>query len=157
MNLNQLAQTKIRSLGYDFKNYTLESFIKHVEAYTGRKIRLFYKSMPSGKTGAWITYNEEGWDFIFIANNRSIFIQQQSVFHEVGHLLLGHKTLNITKNEFALLTRNFQLIRYRSMYSAPEDREAEAFALFVQKELLHHARYSDLSGIENFADTVGMI
>lgn len=157
MNLIQVAQAKIRSLEYDFRNYTLESFIEHVQGFTGRKIKLFYKAMLPGRTGAWISDGEGEWEFIFIACNKPLFIQQQSIFHEVGHLLFGHSTLVVTRAELVNQVENLHHIRYRSTRVEIEDEEAEAFALLVQKELLRHARYSDLSGIENFADTVGMI
>ena len=157
MNLIQVAQAKIRGLEYDFRHYTLEGFIKHIETFTGRKIKLFYKAMPPGRTGAWISDGEGEWEFIFIASNKPLIIQQLSIFHEVGHLLLGHSTLVVTRAELVNQVQNLQLVRWRSTRVDIEDKEAEAFALLIQKELLQHARYSDLSGIENFADAVGMI
>jgi Zn-dependent peptidase ImmA (M78 family) len=86
----------------------------------GYKISLCPTQMPPGLESAYILC--EKTHVICVKESASLFRQQYLIFHELGHILLGHRTLQTD-----------ELLWGGTIYSRWEEREAEMFASLLME------------------------
>jgi len=145
MDAEKVASNRLRSLGYDFRDFSLDNFVSWVEAYLDRKILFFPWQMPPGLFGAWLSDGEQPAEYIFYRSNSETIHQIHIQLHELAHILLGHPTLRITKETlgnswFGKTELPFQnMIRLRSDRMTHYEIEAETLTNLIQEQVLRHA------------------
>lgn len=76
--------------------------------------------MPPGLESTYILC--QNTHVIFVTESASSFHQQDLIFHELAHILLGHRKLH-----------EEELLRGGTLYSRWEEREAEMFASLLME------------------------
>ena len=151
MGAEQLAARRLRSLSYDFRNFSIGDFSAWVEKSLGRKIYSFPWVMPPGLFGAWLSDGEQPAEYIFYRSNAETIHQIHIQLHEISHILLGHPTLKITKQ---MLSRSWtgkanlpfgDLVLLRSDKVTQYEIEAETLTNMIQEQVLRHAELRRLT------------
>lgn len=93
-------------------------FVEKLGEQLNLKIKLQSVPMPPGFFGFWSLIND--CHVILYRANTSWFHQQQIIFHECGHICLGHHSGSIEK-----------FLKREILYSEPEEQEAETFATLL--------------------------
>lgn len=83
--------------------------------------------------GCWLTDSEEHYDFVFYESRTARIHQDHIILHELGHMILGHRTYPVDKHSAAhdiaalmrTMTRNVVI-----------EREAEQLATLLQEAIL---------------------
>ena len=136
----------------NWHNFSFLHFVKAVEEFRGRAIRLWPIPIPAPlQFGLWLAGRET--DYIFFESNTAGVHQNHIISHEIGHILLGHRTLEVTDatpdTVQALLTsltdtddpdRPAPLMRdLLGMRSPTREEAAEELATLIQRELIRRA------------------
>jgi hypothetical protein len=136
----------------DWRKFSFLSFVKAVEEFRGRPVRLWPVSIPAPlQFGLWLAGRDT--DYIFSESNTAGVHQNHIIAHEIGHILLGHRTLEVTdatpEAVQALLTRLTEsdepdrpmpLMRdLLAMRSPAREEAAEELATLIQRELIRRA------------------
>lgn len=99
----------------------------------GYNIVLYPLQMPEGLESTYILY--ENIRVIYYKKNASHFRQQHLIFHELGHMFLGHRKLHTE-----------ELLWGGTIYPRWEEREAEIFAsLLMEAAFSKKRRRGELS------------
>lgn len=71
--------------------WNLELLVRRVAEHRGRPIRLIAAEFPAGSdvSGLWIGLRET--DYICYARSASPAVREQTIGHELGHLLMNHQ------------------------------------------------------------------
>jgi hypothetical protein len=162
-------------LQYDFRDFTIEHFIKWIGELKGRRILSFPLKMPAGLFGAWLTDDEEPNEYIFYRADVPPMYQIHIQLHELAHLLLGHPTLHITRELLAAALSGQgelpfnELARLRSTVKPEDSRsirevESEILASVIQEQIIRYSQLKQLTrgissdrNIANYLKDLGMI
>ena len=78
----------------DWHDFGFLHFVKAVEEFRGRAIRLWPIPIPAPlQFGLWLA--GRATDYIFFESNTAGVHQNHIIAHEIGHILLGHQTLKV--------------------------------------------------------------
>src|SRR3990172_6633854 len=78
----------------DWRDFGFLHFVKAVEEFRGRAIRLWPIPIPAPlQFGLWLA--GQATDYIFFESNTAGVHQNHIIAHEIGHILLGHQTLKV--------------------------------------------------------------
>ena len=170
MDAEQIAAKRLRALGYNFRDFSIDDFVAWVEKSIERKIFFFPWEMPPGLFGAWLSDGEQPTEYIFYRSNAESLHQIHIQLHEVAHILLGHPTLKITKETlgqswFGKTDLPFQdLILLRSEKITDYEIEAETLTNMIQEQVFLHAEIRRLtdgvsfnSDIAKYLEDLGML
>ena len=147
----QDIQRIVDGLGYDFKHYEIEDFVRYIERLRKRRIMVRRWELQRDVSGMWLPI----MNFEIVAYNtlHHPILQIHGILHEIGHMVLGHKTIPLSDvispeilAEFDIdipINGQARLSRKEHSFSA-EDIEAERFAFAIQKRVLHHNRVTKL-------------
>jgi hypothetical protein len=128
----------INRLDFDFKDFDIGRFISHVEGYLGRKIILVPWRDTGGLFGAWVSCGDE--EYILYKSHLAPLHKFHTLLHELGHRILGHETLAVSKTELHRLIRGASaaplMAQLRSTAESQDDGEAELFADMIQERVL---------------------
>jgi len=147
----QRALESIERLNYDFQQFTLKHFIRHLVKQRGHPIIVQPFSFSKETHAAWIGLGY--LDYILFSNAAHRIHQVHNILHECGHIALNHKgkdlksLLSTELLEFVhSLTAPAQGL-LRNIYPAddPQEQEAEAFVRLLQRELLVANRLEQLT------------
>ena len=165
----------LADLQYDFRDFTIEHFIKWIGELKGRRIFSFPLKMPAGLFGAWLSDGEEPNEYIFYRANVPSMYQIHIQLHELAHILLEHPTLRITRKLLAAALSGQgelpfnELARLRSTVKPEDSRsirevESEILASVIQEQIIRHSQLEQLTGgissdqnIANYLKDLGMI
>ena len=169
MDAKPKAEKILRELNFDFHAFTIEKFIGYVGDKKGRSIIVAPWKMPATMFGAWLSDGEEPKEYIFYRDNVPLLLQIHIQLHELAHLLLGHPTLQITRQ---LISKGFQgekslrfeaLVRLRSPDKTELETEAETLATIIQERVIRYSQLDQLTHdisseekIANFLRTMGL-
>ncbi len=133
---------ELRGLGLPGR-FTVGELAEAVAARRARPLRLRAESFPvTGLTGGLLV--TETIDFIAYQRNTSKVHQDHIVCHELGHLLAGHRTVDVRGAEAVrLLAPNIDPAVVRRMlgrtsYAQPQEQEAEDIANMLMAHHITH-------------------
>ncbi len=128
MNRTSIDQA-IDRLAYDFAHFEVETFLEAVERV--RRRELIAHPVARLREAMWSATEER--DFIFYPADLNPFFARHALFHEVGHMLLGHR--GIPRREGIPVSFLQPVEKRRTHWTDPEDVEAELFALRVAERI----------------------
>lgn len=133
----------------DWHDFGFLHFVKAVEEFRSRAIRLWPVPIPAPlQFGLWLA--GRATDYIFFESNTAGVHQNHIIAHEIGHILLGHQTLEVADATpeavkallvgLAVTTDPAQplpLMRdLLAMRSPAREEAAEELATAIQQELI---------------------
>lgn len=168
VEVSQRIQTVLDGIEYDFNQFSLDGFIKHLEVSRKRTIvQVSYEFNP-GLTGLWIP--AETADYIFYTRLTHPIHQVHIILHEVAHMVLEHPCKRIDQILPPSLVKSLRLseaVLTRSVLNPSsdfEELEAEAFVYIVQQRIVAAKRLSQLTngqssidGLSRFTDSLGLL
>jgi hypothetical protein len=174
MPKDQAGVQKARSLAielkFDYSKFLISEFVNHVARDTHRTIQLFAWNMSPGLFGAWLKDVDNHIDYIFYDRAMPRLQQRQTILHEIGHILCGHKTVELSCRALndmltAKLVQSrevevFHAAQLREHQKGSEDLEAEAFANRVQALIRQGGRPTGggvmSKPLEEYLDSLGL-
>lgn len=175
MNPREQTEKILSELQYDFRDFTINQFIRWIEQKRGRQIFLNPLRLPAGLFGAWFTDDEEPNEYIFYRDNVPPIYQIHNQLHELAHFLFGHPTIHINReilaavlsgkrglpfNEYALLRSTEKSVDEKSI----REIEAETLASVIQEQVIRHSQLEQLTrgissdkNIANYLAHLGLI
>lgn len=124
----------------DVDHLTVEALVAHIAAIRERPLTIWPASLPSPLFG--VVMVAPSTDYIMYEQDTPQFHQYHIIFHELGHLVLGHPVIIVTEDlkpgpELRQALGNAGL--RASRFDLKEEQEAEAFATAVQRFVLEQA------------------
>ena len=122
--------------------FDVDVFRTALEAHRSRRLVLTAASLPPPCTGLWAA--SQSTDYIFYRRDATPAEQLRAISHEIGHMTLGHRGMQVPASEFARLlfahldphkvAAALALVPVVARYSESEEAEAETFAsVFLQQ------------------------
>jgi hypothetical protein len=162
MNLIEIRVSEtIADLHYDFRQYSLDHFLKHLEIVQKREIILESCPFDLKLGGAWV--HADTAEYIFFNSRTPQFHQAHQVLHESGHIVLGHVGQETTPEALEQLGIRLETARGKPLYAlyritAPNggilEREAETFVRLMQLKVLQANRLGQLTGSPSSLDAI---
>jgi hypothetical protein len=152
-NLLDTLRRRLSNLGYEFRQFSIDHFAQWVGDRIGREILRVPWEMPPGLFGAWISDADDAFEYIFYDRSAPPLLQVHIQLHELAHILLGHTTLFLTKDEMEAKIRQWAWMLFpeqdcvllRSIHSIEQDVEAETFAALIQEEVIRSVSLRQLT------------
>lgn len=141
---------RLKELGFDFNQFSMDDFVAHVAKQLEREIRLIGWEMPQGMYGAWISIDDVAHEYVFYNTIYSRHQQVNSQLHELCHIICGHPTLKISRARLGELLDGgdldtvFEKALLRSPDTSQEEVEAETMAILVQESAANCDRLKQL-------------
>ena len=143
--------------GVDITSFSVYGFIQHLALLRDRRIRIFYIEITDVETyGAYIRFRD--CDCIFIDRRGAIILQEHTLLHELGHIVLGHPTLFVPRNiatieqsalesprVFGDLLNNKLILNRNDHNRNGQEESAEDFAIRFQKTVVNRAKKLELT------------
>jgi Zn-dependent peptidase ImmA (M78 family) len=116
--IRRRCRQRVRELGIVAPvPFTIDAVCHQVAEHTGRPILLFTMPLaPTDPSGLWVSTVDA--DFVVTAPDTTPILRQHVVYHELGHIILGHRGL----------PRAVGQVLARSSYDEQDEREAETCA-----------------------------
>lgn len=162
MEPNPQAKKILSELNYDFRAFTIDHFVKWIEAAKQRKIVMIPWKMPSGMFGAWMRDGDTPREFIFYRNDVAPLHRIHIQLHELSHFLFGHPTKTITREHIQASRDGIkelpfnELVKMRSPETSNYEHEAETLASLIQDQVIRYSQIQQLtrgiSSDEHIAD-----
>jgi hypothetical protein len=151
------VQTVLEQLNYDWDNFTVDDFIRHLMQRRQRQIVLMGVAMDV--SGLCVTTDRR--DYIFYDLYRHPGIQLHAILHEAAHLILKHTAYPLSVDDIQHLNLGYILLhinmRARGIYHNPqmkrEEDEAEFFAFLSQRAIAEGQRRRTASVTDISEDT----
>ena len=140
----------IDSLGYDFSNFQIQDFLNHLEIHRNRSLNVRYIPLAPELFGLWNPGKVV--DYVFINSTLHPTHQIHCLLHEIAHILLGHRGMNLAdllgSEIFARLDLSTSEGHLRSsrLGDLVQEEEAEAFVLELQRRIVRADRLKELYG-----------
>ncbi len=160
MDATEKAKVLLGEIDYDFRKFTMDNFIEWIEDCKGRSILSMPFPMSGGIFGAWISDDEEPWEYIFYRNDVPQIHQVHIQLHEIAHFLCGHPTLRINQQiieDFLKHKNNVDLLEsaiQRSGATSEQETEAETLANLVQEKIIGFSRLDQLTRAPSSDDKI---
>jgi hypothetical protein len=130
--LRQRCQTKLQELDLPVP-FTVEAFCAALGARLGRQVLPRPVDTRTGPCGLWVATDTT--DYLFYERATTRLHQLLIVGHEAGHMVMGHHSAEVMRDELArLLGLNVELVRQvvgRQSYSTADEQEAEVFGRLI--------------------------
>lgn len=160
MAVSDRLKELIDRLAYDFNQFELAHFIRHIERLQRREILVIPLPFEPGLSAVWI--RAETADYIFYNVRTHPIHQSHNILHELAHILLDHTRWPIDQAlppELLALVGTSQLegrLRKADPYlrADQEEQEAEAFVFLIQKRLVTANRMTQLMGQSSSIDAL---
>ncbi len=143
----------IESLGYNFATFDVTDFLQYIAALRKRELSVHTVPLSPQLFGFW--YPTADTDFIGINAKLHPAHQIHTTLHEVAHMLLGHRGMDLKKLLGEELFRQLGITsnegHLRSSISIDnsvdlQEQEAEHFVLLIQRKLVMAHRLQELYG-----------
>ena len=135
---------------YDFHKFSFEGLVSWIENRRSRKIVFVPWLMDTSVFGAWIATEEN--DYIFYASNALPVHQLHIKLHELSHILCGHRTVTVTRDEvYHLWIQSLQdkvpstSLLMRSLHEEEKECEAEILSSLIQEQAFRNDRWQVLT------------
>ena len=153
-DLETRLQGEMEQWGYDFSQFTLESFKTWVEGCLQRTIVFIPTSATPRLHGLWLSDAEDPYEYIFYDKDAPPILQIHTQLHELAHILCGHQTWNITHADLIAVAQGKQdlkvylpLVLARRSKETIEEQEAETLAALIQKTVIRYDHIDELTTI----------
>jgi IrrE N-terminal-like domain len=127
--------------------FDVDAFRAALETQRSRRLVLTTATLPPGCTGLWAASRSA--DYIFYGHDAAPAEQLRAIGHELGHMILGHRGMQISASEFARLlflhldphkvAAALALVPVIARYSETEEAEADVFASLLLDRIGHTA------------------
>ena len=140
-----MERASFENFQYDWQNFTIYSFVEYLNTHHQYNIDLVPFDLPPKLFGAWLT--RRGVNYLFYSKKLPPLHQAHVILHELGHLLSGHKTYELTDQDIQKFSTGdvsiFQHAKQRSNKDAtdPKEIEAEKFAIDLQEKVIFHTEF----------------
>ncbi len=142
MSLKNRLRTILDDLAYDYKTFTMEGFVQHVETLNQRKLHFTDWDLPPQIFGLWISDANKSLEYIFLAKHLPPILRTHVQLHEIGHFLCGHPTLKFDgRTSIADLLPLFR----SNLYTNEMEVEAETLAAVIQERVFRYSLGHELS------------
>lgn len=147
------VEAAIDVLGYDFKAFDIDDFLRHVALQRNRPLHVHTVPLSSDLFGFWYPTRET--DFIAVNANLHHVHQLHTLLHELAHMLLGHRGMDLRlllAEELILQLNILQAeghLRSASTINRADnvqEREAEQFVMAIRQKLVAVRRLQELYG-----------
>jgi len=150
MDARSKGEKILRDLDYDFKAFTIDTFIARVSEVKRRRIRTIPWDMPPGLFGAWLIDGDERVDYIFYRQNVPPIHQIHIQLHELAHILSDHPTLQVRCDPMGVVLNDNDLpcerrIRQIAERSDEIEQEAEVLVALIQAQIIRYAQLDRLT------------
>jgi hypothetical protein len=146
--LQRRVKNRFKTLteSYDFRTFSLPSFVEWLEERRQRPLRLVPWSLPAPLFGAWLT--STACDYVFYEKQTAPLHQLHIQIHEMAHILCEHPTVDVDSPAGKTLFRELahpspqqisQPVALRLAHSSAEEYEAERLASLIQQRILRYA------------------
>ncbi len=167
-NSSSVIADVIRHLDYNFENFELSHFLRHLEQVRNRALFVVPWSFRPDLFGLWIP--QESADYIFYNQGLHPIHRIHTVLHEVAHVILGHSRRDIRSvlplellEELGVTQPHGYLRTAAVVFSDdPEEREAEMFVYLIQQYIVKGNRLAELvgqsssiTGLKPYTDSMG--
>lgn len=163
MTIETRMKNILNDLGFDFSQFTMNSFVDWIEKTRGRKISFIPWEMPPGMFGVWMSDADEPVEHVFIDKNVPSMHQVHIQLHEMSHIICEHPTARLSKDEMrGLLLKALEDpgVLNEALLRAPAkkelEEEAEIMAALIQHQVIEHQQLQQLgvaaSSNENVID-----
>ena len=143
----------IESLGYNFNKFDVTDFLHHIATRRSRELSVHTVPLSSQLFGFW--YSTADTDFVGINAKLHPAHQIHTLLHEIAHMLLGHRGMDLKKLLGEELFRQLGIsaneghLRSAAVIDHSVDlqeQEAEHFVLLIQRKLVTAHRLQELYG-----------
>ena len=140
-------------LGYDFKAFNIDDFLHHIALQRNRPVSVRTVPLSPDLFGFWYPTRET--DFIAVNANLHHVHQLHTLLHELAHLLLGHRGMDLRLLLAEDLIQQLNIIQAEGhLRSAStidqahnsQEREAEQFVMAIRRKLVAARRLQELYG-----------
>jgi|GEM_PF-5411255 len=132
------------TLNFNWADFTLETFVAHVETLRNRSIELV--GVPHLDVPMCLKVGDS--DFIYYPNTLTASKQIHDILHELSHILLGHIDKEQDSERGIALHLDLRLRAYRSKtldgVDLEQERDAEYLAYLIQLEISENNRLISL-------------
>jgi hypothetical protein len=132
-------KSKIDDLRYNFSEYNLDDFIRHIESSKGITIHLILFPMANGTQGFWTRRQVN--HYIAYSSVLHPVHKKHTILHELAHVVLDHQPRPLGDliprdllQEFGIETEEGLFRAAYSKYDQQDD-EAEEFVFDIQQRL----------------------
>ncbi len=152
-HIHRSVEFAIDALGYDFRAFNIDDFLRHVARQRNRPIRVYTVPLSLDLFGFW--YPTDGTDFIAINANLYHVHQLHTLLHELAHMLLGHRGTDLRLLLAPDLVQQLNIVRAEGhLRSASteeqadrfQELEAEQFVMAIRQKLVAVRRLQELYG-----------
>jgi hypothetical protein len=159
INVKRHSRKVIRQLQYDFRQFTVPDFVAYLIQTRQRDLILTPTQFKPGLHGIWI--RAETADYVFYDGATHPIHQVHHILHELGHIILKHEphSLKDVLPEDLLAGMREQgdanpvgHCRQWEPDASWQEREAEAFVYWLQREILVAGRLVALTHPETSID-----
>ncbi len=161
MNIRVRMKAKLQELNFDFRHFTMEKFVAHIEKLRGKEILFIDWDMPAGLYGAWISDADDPCEYIFYSKSAPPIHQIHIQLHELAHIINDHDTLRVSKTdlEASMNKREDDISLFaHALMRAPNDtemeQEAEMLATLVQEQALRYVQVQNLKAVVSSSEVV---
>lgn len=146
------VQYVLYALAYDFNEFELSHFVKHIGIYREKPIQLVPFPFTPTLFGVWVL--AEMRDYIFYNACVQPIHQTHIILHEIAHMLLNHQRRRIDDVLPSELLRelgaNGAMGRLRiaptsDIHADEEEQESERFVYLIQRQLMRANRLAELT------------
>ena len=159
-SLRERLSQVLNEWDYDFSTFEVSDFVAWVESRRGRPILVRPMSLPPNLFGAWIEGDKA--DHIFYEAEPPDVHTVHNVLHELSHILLGHRTVHISRDLSEHLHTGSELDQseaqpvlnglFRSIrYPDEQEDEAETLSSLIQQRVFHEAGLAALTHVSRDA------
>lgn len=134
-------EQNIHRIGYDFEDFTIDHFIKHIEQITRRDIILQSYPLSSQISGIWV--KAQTANYIIYNDNHHPTYQNHIILHEIAHIMLGHQPkplINVLPELMGVGLFRTYLVDDQSV----EEIEAETWVNLLHSQIMKNGRFSML-------------
>jgi hypothetical protein len=141
------------ALAYDFTVFDIDDFLRHIAQHRQRPLSVHTVPLAPELFGFWYPTRET--DFIAINATLHHVHQLHTLLHELAHMLLGHRGMDLRMLLGEDLVRQLNIghtdghLRSAGMADQtgnPQEREAEQFVLAIRQKLVAARRLQELYG-----------
>lgn len=153
MRTQPSVEAAIDILGYDFNAFNIDGFLHHIALQRNRRLSVHTVPLSSDLFGFW--YPTQETDFIAVNGNLHHMHQLHTLIHELAHMLLGHRGMDLRTLLAEDLIRELNIVHAEGhLRSAKtidrannsQEREAEQFVMAIRQKLVAARRLQELYG-----------
>lgn len=142
--------------------FSVEEFCRRVAVQRGKPVHIHplpAQAARAGACGLWLETARA--DHIFYEQRTVRLHQEHIILHEIGHMLLAHRSTAPTADGLAALVPDLapglvHRLLARTNYTTPQEREAETLASLIRISAVEQTDVSPPSAVERLRAAFGV-